>query len=65
MELIANGEGKVLGLEGEESARWILIDFGDVIVHLFQSEAREFFGLERLWGEAKELELTLSAGVAR
>jgi ribosome-associated protein len=57
--------GQVLGLEGEESARWILVDLGDVIVHLFQREAREFFGLERLWGEAEELELPRTAGAAR
>ena len=44
---------KALGVEGQESARWILVDLGDVIVHLFREDAREFFGLERLWGEAE------------
>ena len=56
---------KALGLEGQESARWILVDLGDVIVHLFREEAREFFGLERLWGEAEALELPRVAGAAR
>ncbi len=56
---------KTLGVEGQESARWILVDLGDVIVHLFREEAREFFGLERLWGEAEALELPRVAGAAR
>ncbi len=56
---------KALGVEGQESARWILVDLGDVIVHLFREEAREFFGLERLWGEAEALELPRVAGAAR
>lgn len=46
-----------LGVEGQERARWVLVDFGDVIVHLFQEEVREFYSLERLWGEAETLEL--------
>jgi ribosome-associated protein len=45
------------GVEGEERARWVLVDFGDVIVHLFQEEVREFYSLERLWGEAETVEL--------
>jgi ribosome-associated protein len=56
---------KALGVEGQESARWILVDLDDVIVQLFREEAREFFGLERLWGEAEALELPRVAGAAR
>jgi ribosome-associated protein len=41
-----------LGIEGEKTARWLLIDLGDVVVHFFQHEAREFYCLERLWGDA-------------
>ena len=41
-----------LGIEGRESARWVLIDFGSVIVHVFAPEEREFYGLERLWSQA-------------
>lgn len=44
-------------VEGYESLRWVLLDFVDVVVHIFQQETREFFGLERLWGDAKILEI--------
>jgi len=39
--------------EGVQTARWILLDFGYIIVHLFCKEEREFYRLERLWGDAK------------
>ncbi len=39
--------------EGYTSLRWVLIDYVDVIVHVFQKEAREFYDLERLWGDAQ------------
>ena len=38
-------------VEGTQQATWILIDFLDVVVHVFTPETREFYGLERLWGE--------------
>ncbi|GHV28743.1 ribosome silencing factor RsfS [Synergistales bacterium] len=39
-------------IEGESSARWKLIDAGHVVVHIFSKEGREFYNLERLWGDA-------------
>lgn len=42
--------------EGYVEARWILIDFGDVIVHVFLDEARGFYDLERLWADMERLE---------
>lgn len=39
-------------IEGYESARWILIDCYEVVLHIFHPEVREFYGLERLWGDA-------------
>lgn len=41
-----------LGTEGRQSSRWVLLDFGTVIVHVFAPEEREFYGLERLWSQA-------------
>ncbi len=43
---------KPLLVEGTTPGRWILIDFGDFIVHIFTEETRRFYGLERLWGDA-------------
>lgn len=43
---------KRLGLEGVESSKWIVQDFGDVIVHVFTEEARGLYDLEHLWGDA-------------
>ncbi len=42
--------------EGGKRASWILLDYIDVIVHIFTEEAREFYGLERLWGDAPKTE---------
>jgi ribosome-associated protein len=49
------GERK-LGLEGSEEGRWILIDYGDFVVHLFNPEARTYYALEDLWGDAPRLD---------
>ena len=40
-----------LGVEGRESSEWVLVDYGDIIVHVMQAEARGFYDLERLWSE--------------
>lgn len=47
---------KVKGIEGMNEARWVLIDIGDVVVHVFQRDEREYYHLERLWGDAKIIE---------
>ena len=49
--LAARGEAP-LGVEGAEEGRWALLDFGDLIVHVFQPEIREAYALERLWSDA-------------
>ncbi|HUX06150.1 MAG TPA: ribosome silencing factor [Acidobacteriota bacterium] len=45
-------------VEGMTSGTWILMDYGDIIVHVFISQSREFYDLERLWGDCKRLELS-------
>ncbi len=44
-----------LHVEGLREGKWILLDFGSVIAHIFYKDTREFYGLERLWGEAKKI----------
>lgn len=43
-------------LEGMESARWVLVDMGDVVAHIFHKDERGFYNLEKLWGDAPQLE---------
>lgn len=47
-------------IEGREERAWILMDYGSVIVHVFTPEAREYYRLEKLWGDAPVLDLTLN-----
>ena len=45
-------------IEGHRDGAWLLMDFSSVIVHVFTDEARKFYDLERLWGDAQEIDLT-------
>lgn len=45
-----------LGIEGEQNAKWILIDYCDIVVHVFVDETRWFYNLERLWGDARRVD---------
>ncbi len=55
-EALKNAGSRPFGAEGREQARWILLDYGDVIVHVFAQKEREFYALERLWGDAPRVE---------
>ena len=48
----------MLGREGHRGNTWELLDFGSVVVHVFTEEAREFYALERLWADAKKIDLS-------
>jgi ribosome-associated protein len=52
-----NGE-KVHHIEGHRDGTWLLLDFSCVVVHVFTDEARKFYDLERLWGDAQEMDLS-------
>ncbi|MFO0888694.1 MAG: ribosome silencing factor [Isosphaeraceae bacterium] len=54
-EMKKRGEHK-LGMEGSEEGRWILIDYGDFVVHIFSGEGRSYYALEEIWGDAPRLE---------
>ncbi len=56
-ELEKQGE-LLLKKEGKQGFNWILLDYSDVIVHIFYQETREFYGLEKLWSDAEELSLS-------
>jgi ribosome-associated protein len=43
--------------EGYRNSNWLLLDFGSLIVHIFQKETREFYNLERLWNDAQEIDI--------
>jgi len=49
---------KPKGIEGQEEGRWSLLDYFDVVVHIFIEEAREYFQLERLWADGMRLDVT-------
>jgi ribosome-associated protein len=52
------------GAEGYEEGRWIVLDYGDVMVHLFDPEARGYWDLEGLWSDAERVPLAAAAGDA-
>ena len=56
---------KPIRREGEREGRWVLIDFGDIIVHVQHEEEREYYALERLWKDCPEIDLATVTAPAR
>ena len=48
---------KAWGIEGMENSEWVLMDYIDVVVHIFQKQKREFYDIEGLWGDAQTIDL--------
>jgi ribosome-associated protein len=48
---------KPLSVEGLSTSQWIIMDFGDVVTHIFRADIRAHYGLEKLWGDAKRVRL--------
>jgi ribosome-associated protein len=46
-----------LGVEGEKGGRWVLMDYADMVVHVFYEPVREFYDIERLWSDAPKMEV--------
>ena len=60
-ETIATKERRPLGHEGARNGRWLLVDFGDVVLHVFYQPFREVFDLESLWIDAPRVKLQIPA----
>lgn len=50
---------KPFSIEGRAGSTWVLVDYGSVVIHVFREEARDFYRLERLWGDAPHVHLDL------
>jgi len=61
-EELARKRLKPLGVEGAAYSHWILLDYGDVIVHVFEKETRSYYNLEKLWMDAKVIEIDEDKG---
>jgi ribosome-associated protein len=57
-EKVKAAGGAVYGMEGEQTGEWILVDLGDVLVHIMQTAVRAHYNLEELWAEAKNIKRT-------
>jgi ribosome-associated protein len=59
-EKVKAAGGTVYGIEGEETGEWVLVDLGNVLVHVMQTAVRAHYNLEELWAEAKKIKKTVA-----
>jgi ribosome-associated protein len=59
-EKVKAAGGTVYGIEGEEAGEWVLVDLGNVLVHVMQTAVRAHYNLEELWAEAKKIKKTIA-----
>lgn len=64
VETLKKNGSRVARVEGYKTAEWILLDYGDFVLHVFDEKARKFYDLERLWRESKRVELPSDFGGA-
>lgn len=62
MDEVKDDDLKIKRREGSDDARWVLIDLGDVIVHVFHHAEREFYDLDSLWGDAQVVDWEAEIG---
>lgn len=62
---LQDGGRQPLTVDGRSEGRWIVLDFGDIVVHVMHREAHDFYGLERLWGDCPRVDLQLPPSSAR
>jgi ribosome-associated protein len=62
---LSRSGSKPLSIEGMRSSQWVLMDFGDVIVHIFREDIRKHYALERLWADAKRVAIPDESTVAQ
>jgi ribosome-associated protein len=60
-ELLSGKGERPLSVEGTSSGQWVLLDFGDVVAHIFRQDARAHYALERLWRDAKSVPIPAEA----
>jgi ribosome-associated protein len=63
--ILSRSGSRPLSVEGRGSSQWVLMDFGDVIAHIFRQDVRKHYALERLWADAKRIAIPDEPPVAK